>query len=374
MEEQRPKRQHSEEKEEYRKRIVEEIHKAKLVEGIAWSETPKRGINYETKIHQDVAQHCYLKLMMMNVDTLIELYEFAPLKTNKKLLNYIGKMIKNDGFISPGNPKQAVASNILFGSTFRDNVVISPTEMYGDYLDDGSGLFNSITQETEVGRDKYDLLWDVVCKELGQEEVDFLHDYLRRKQGTKKPDQRQFRDLQHKIKSIVFPKPKKVKPVKVVRVKKPNYLKGEQRKQKILERTELINKLRDENDLGIDLEVHQFTLNGEYIQTFPSTKVAAKAIGLYPKFILNVCYAKNNHCRGYVWSYFLKDGVTKIVNTGTNSVTSTRNRIGPKGKEVYQFTLDGQFIQSFLSVKHAANAVGSLSGNISHCATGKARR
>jgi hypothetical protein len=49
--------------------------------------------------------------------------------------------------------------------------------------------------------------------------------------------------------------------------------------------------------------VKQFSLDGEYIQTFPSVKVAAQAIGLHPTSVIDTLKGRRHTSGGFKWKY-----------------------------------------------------------------------
>lgn len=49
--------------------------------------------------------------------------------------------------------------------------------------------------------------------------------------------------------------------------------------------------------------VAQYTLKGEYIQTFPSISAAAKEINSNTSNISGVCTGRRKSCKGYIWKY-----------------------------------------------------------------------
>lgn len=190
-----------EQKEQYRKRIVEEIFERKIVQSIAYSEAPKRGINWETKIQEDVSSHIFLKLMQMQVDKLIELYEQPnPFKKGGMLVNYIGMMVKNDGYTKSHNQthRASVATNILFASTLRENLTIDTCEP--SVTDDTKEtMFAGLTSADDYEPNKWETMWNKVEQMLPADEVAFITEYLRRKRGTKTSDIKKFQKLRKKI-------------------------------------------------------------------------------------------------------------------------------------------------------------------------------
>lgn len=61
--------------------------------------------------------------------------------------------------------------------------------------------------------------------------------------------------------------------------------------------------------------VHQYTLDGEYIQSFPSTYAASTYLGIRGSGgIRGVCIGRNRQCHGYRWSYEKVDKLPPIRN------------------------------------------------------------
>lgn len=50
-------------------------------------------------------------------------------------------------------------------------------------------------------------------------------------------------------------------------------------------------------------EVHQYSLENEYIQTFESAKLAGEALGINPHQIRAACNGKQKTSGGYIWTY-----------------------------------------------------------------------
>lgn len=49
--------------------------------------------------------------------------------------------------------------------------------------------------------------------------------------------------------------------------------------------------------------VKQFSPDGEYIQTFPSVKVAAQTIGLHPTSVIDTLKGRQHTSGGFKWKY-----------------------------------------------------------------------
>lgn len=112
--------------------------------------------------------------------------------------------------------------------------------------------------------------------------------------------------------------------------------------------------------------VSQYTKEGQYIRDFNSTIEAAEFLGnkSYSPEITNCCKKKLKTARGFIWTYKGEDAPKPFIN---NTL-----------RKIEQFSINGEYINTFLSIKEAAIAVGngnpgSISNNlkgISHSAFG----
>ena len=90
--------------------------------------------------------------------------------------------------------------------------------------------------------------------------------------------------------------------------------------------------------------VKQYTLSGEYIQTFPRLMDAAKAVGKqHSSMIVDCCRKRgcSQSAHGYFWSYAEED-------------LNLDRCFGGKKKPVYQWDLEGNFVNRFVSANRAA--------------------
>lgn len=92
--------------------------------------------------------------------------------------------------------------------------------------------------------------------------------------------------------------------------------------------------------------VHQYSLDGQYIQTFPSVQVARAITNV--GHIERCCNGKQKQAGGYIWSYNKYDLVPAVENDNP----ATKKRV------VCQYGLDGNKIREYESAYHAEKATG----------------
>lgn len=98
--------------------------------------------------------------------------------------------------------------------------------------------------------------------------------------------------------------------------------------------------------------VHQYTLDGEYIQSFPSVCAASSYLGIRGSGgIRSVCIGRNRHCHGYRWSY---DKVDKLPPIRKD------NGLHP----VAQYDKDGKLIKVYKKMIDAAKELNVTQGSI----------
>lgn len=77
----------------------------------------------------------------------------------------------------------------------------------------------------------------------------------------------------------------------------------------------ILNNVKNYSNMGKSKPVNQYTLDGKYIMTYPSTGIAAKAIGVRAgSHIGECCRGKIKSYKGFVWRY-----VEDIVSTSSES-------------------------------------------------------
>ena len=110
--------------------------------------------------------------------------------------------------------------------------------------------------------------------------------------------------------------------------------------------------------------VHQFDLNGEYIQTFSTIKEAALSCGIkYQTSITNACNGRSESAGGYIWSYF-NPLPSSIINIKSNG------KRGHKGNSIAQYDLNGNLLKIYDNRQDAAIAINGKPKGISNVCCG----
>lgn len=114
--------------------------------------------------------------------------------------------------------------------------------------------------------------------------------------------------------------------------------------------------------LGIGAKaVSQYTKEGVFIKEYSSIKEAAIAIGVpnCTSEITNCCGGKLKSARGFVWAY--KGNVPRIF-------------INESIRAIEQYTIQGEYVATYNSIKEAAIAVGNgKTGSINNCLVGRSK-
>lgn len=98
--------------------------------------------------------------------------------------------------------------------------------------------------------------------------------------------------------------------------------------------------------------IHQIRLDGERVATFDSLRIAAESIGVNSSSI-SAAVANHSLCDGFFWEY----------DKPTESGTRTR-------KAIQQYSLDGVFLEEYVSIRDASKVTGISEKNISAAARG----
>ena len=104
----------------------------------------------------------------------------------------------------------------------------------------------------------------------------------------------------------------------------------------------------DFNKIRKNKPVYQYSINGQYIQSFESSQEAARILQCNARSIRKACSGILKQTNGYQWRYEKYDNIESVDGKARSS----------KAKEVYQYSLDGKYIQSFDSVKEASALFG----------------
>lgn len=119
--------------------------------------------------------------------------------------------------------------------------------------------------------------------------------------------------------------------------------------------------------------VSQYSLKGEYLQSYPSISEAVRSIHDRKASTSGICEAcSNNHSNttayGYIWKY--TDDSTPIEEL----VKRATNVIHHKDRAINQYTLDGKYVKTFLTIKDAADSCGIKSASaITNVCNGRAK-
>ncbi len=105
--------------------------------------------------------------------------------------------------------------------------------------------------------------------------------------------------------------------------------------------------------------VCQYSLNGEYINTYSSIREASRITKTNASMIGSCCSGKNHTANGFLWKYKTDKNIPKYIARKKNI----------NGKPVNQLDLNGNFIKTFPSQAEAGRELGINSSNISMCCT-----
>ena len=113
--------------------------------------------------------------------------------------------------------------------------------------------------------------------------------------------------------------------------------------------------------LAKGIEVEQYTLNGEYIQTFSSAKKASEELGINHSNICSCCRDERNFAGEYQWKYANSDKeIFKIIKIETPIYENI----------IQQYDKNNNLIREYKTISEANNITGIHSGNISSCCKG----
>ena len=117
--------------------------------------------------------------------------------------------------------------------------------------------------------------------------------------------------------------------------------------------------------------LHYDTL--EILQKFASLSEACRFIGKDSTFastISNCCKNKRYSAYGYRWAFKEEDIPTLRTKKEIIPWNKGKSVKSSKGKKVYQYDLEGNFLKEWNSIKEAESIIGKGIGN---CARGKSK-
>ena len=118
-----------------------------------------------------------------------------------------------------------------------------------------------------------------------------------------------------------------------------------------------------------DKQVHMYDLSGIYLKSYESTIEAEKDTNIPSYRIISCANGQTKSAGGYLWTYIKQETISpykEYIRKGISKDISHRK------KPVYQYDLNGKFIQKFNTVKDANIEVGATCyGGISACCKNK---
>lgn len=113
----------------------------------------------------------------------------------------------------------------------------------------------------------------------------------------------------------------------------------------------------------IQRSVSQYTKQGVFVCTYPSIKDASIKTGVHHTNIASCCRDESKTAGNFLWRYS-EDKITKEYIEWCNARKEQLWR-GSTGKEVYQYTINGEFISSYSSLTEANRKTGVNRDSIS---------
>lgn len=125
------------------------------------------------------------------------------------------------------------------------------------------------------------------------------------------------------------------------------------------------------------IPVIQMTLDGVFVERFPSCKIAAKMNNVCPVGISSVCRGIQNKAYGYKWRYeddvMHEKSLNKREKMIEDGVKNKKDASDKRAKPVLQYSVDGELIKEFPSAKDASLKTGVPRDYIRHNCHGGAR-
>lgn len=118
---------------------------------------------------------------------------------------------------------------------------------------------------------------------------------------------------------------------------------------------------------GSKIQIDQYDLQGNYIQTFEGITDAADQLNIGIGNIITCLKRRAQSAGNYMWRYHGEEAPTPYINTVKDNHKWSSNK-----KAVSQYTKDGKYIATYASAHDAARANGKENSNhISECCLGK---
>lgn len=104
----------------------------------------------------------------------------------------------------------------------------------------------------------------------------------------------------------------------------------------------------------LSIKVYQYSLKGEFIKEYNSISDAMRELNISNGKISDCCKGNRRSAGGFMWSYEKVDRLPEYKKKS-------------KSKPVYQYSLDGKFIQSFKTVTDASKLTNCNASKITSC-------
>lgn len=114
-------------------------------------------------------------------------------------------------------------------------------------------------------------------------------------------------------------------------------------------------------------EVYQYTMNGKFLRKFKSAEEVSLLLGFKEANIRNCCSQRTKSSYNYQWTYKYFNKLDKLT---TPSERSSQSSI----KKVYQYSLNGDYINEYKSLSSAYRETGINHKSISECCLGKTKQ
>lgn len=121
-------------------------------------------------------------------------------------------------------------------------------------------------------------------------------------------------------------------------------------------------------------EVHQYTLEGEFVRTWRGCSYAAECFGINESGISSCALGGISCYKNFIWVYdtseeYITERVDKYLKVKSRGLDNPE--ISFKPRVILQYSLDGEFIRSWGSVTAAAKSLNKGHSLIAACARGK---
>lgn len=119
---------------------------------------------------------------------------------------------------------------------------------------------------------------------------------------------------------------------------------------------------------AMSIVVYQYDLDGVFIAEYPSLSEAERVTGISNSSISSCCKGKQMYTGNFQWSYTKVDKMPKIDKHQLIS-----EKVRKKGKPVYCYDMDGNFIKKYDSARIASEEINTDQRKINACCSGRTR-